>query len=46
MWASAPSPLPSVATVIAWKNEQVFTLANEVTSELQQGHLARPAARR
>jgi len=25
-----------VATVIAWKNEEVFTLANEVTSELRK----------
>ena len=28
--------LASIATVIAWKNEEVFTLANEVTSELRK----------
>jgi preprotein translocase subunit SecE len=26
----------SVATYIAWKNEEVFTLANEVTTELRK----------
>ena len=26
----------SIATYIAWKNEEVFTLANEVTSELRK----------
>jgi preprotein translocase subunit SecE len=25
-----------IATVVAWKNEEVFTLANEVTSELRK----------
>jgi preprotein translocase subunit SecE len=25
-----------IATVVAWKNEQVFALANEVTSELRK----------
>ena len=28
--------LAAVATVVAWKNEQVFTLANEVTTELRK----------
>jgi preprotein translocase subunit SecE len=26
----------SIVTVVAWKNEQVFSLANEVTSELSK----------